>query len=225
MARSGGTKRREARPERTARIAVLAGLPGLVLTGLAALSSTALTLKADLLLTMLDMLVLGAAWIVAARAQARRRRGAEGAQTLLSVLAAASMSASMALVASVAVHRIAAGGVAPEGPGIAFGMALNAVSAAANLWILTRWRRRYRAKPCAVSRSQVCLFSDKLTSNVLIALAMGATLMFEGQAAARYIDPAAGLLIALSTLRWSLPVFRDALHGLALRRATSAAAR
>jgi divalent metal cation (Fe/Co/Zn/Cd) transporter len=217
MARTGG--RREARPERTARIAVLAGLPGVALTGFAAFSSTALTLKADLLLTVLDMIVLIAAWIVAARSQARRRRSADGAQTLLSVLAATSMSASMALVAGIALHRIVAGGVAPEGPGIAFGMALNAVSAAANFWILMRWRGRLSADPCAMSRSQVCLFSDKLTSNLLITLAMAATLLFEDQAAARYIDPAAGLLIALSTLRWSLPVFRDALRGLALRRA------
>ncbi len=46
---------------RTATCAVLAGLPGLVLSALAALGSTSLALRVDLLLTLLDMVALAAA--------------------------------------------------------------------------------------------------------------------------------------------------------------------
>jgi hypothetical protein len=58
----------ESKAERTACIAVLAGAPGLLLTAFAAANSTSLTIRADLVLTVLDMLVLVTAWFVARRA-------------------------------------------------------------------------------------------------------------------------------------------------------------
>lgn len=197
---------------RTAAVAILAGIPCLALTAVAALTSNALTLKADLALTVLDTIVLVTVWHFAARPS--RGSGIGRGETIACALAAFSMTLSMMVVAGVALHRIAAGGMAPEGAGLVFGMGLNFAFAAVNLTILLRWRRRHRAAPSALSRSQVCLFSDKLASNLLIALSIAAALAFEGRAFAPYIDPVAGLLIAASTARWTLPVLRDALRGL-----------
>lgn len=205
--RNAGIERR-----RTAAVALLAGIPCLALTTIAALTSNALTLKADLALTVLDTVVLLAAWHFAARPV--REAGLERGETIACALAAFSMTLSMAVVAGVALHRMAAGGAMPEGAGVIFGMGLNFAYAAVNLAILLRWRQRHRAAPSALSRSQVCLFCDKLASNLLIALSIAAALALEGWRLAPYIDPLAGLLIAASTARWTLPVLRDAMRGL-----------
>ncbi|NGO53843.1 cation transporter [Allomesorhizobium camelthorni] len=208
----------ESKAARTACIAVLVGAPGLLLTAFAAANSTSLTIRADLVLTVLDMLVLVTAWIVARRAG---RAGAISpqaepamAETLACTLAALCMSLSMAVVAWIAVRRIMAGGMAPQGSGVFLAMALNFAYAAINLWILRRWRERGRSAPSSLVRSQICLFSDKLASNLLIALSLGAALVLEGTLIARFIDPVAGLLIASATARWTAPVVRDALRGL-----------
>ncbi len=208
----------ESKAERTACIAVLAGAPGLLLTAVASASSTSLTIHADLVLTLLDMLVLVTAWVLAGRAG---RTGVISppiepvmAETLACALAALCMSLSMAVVAWIAVQRIMAGGEAPQGSGVYLGMTLNFGYAVVDFWILRRWRERGRSAPSPLVRSQICLFSDKLASNLLIALSLAAALALEGTTIARFIDPIAGLLIASMTARCTAPVVRDAVRGL-----------
>ncbi len=170
------------------------------------------------MLTVLDMLVLVTAWFMARRAGCGNAISGQPeppmAETLACTLAALCMSMSMAVVAWIAVQRIMAGGMAPQGSGIILAMTLNFVYAAINLWILRRWRERGRSAPSSLVRSQICLFSDKLASNLLIALSLAAALAFEGTTIARFIDPIAGLLIASMTARCTAPVVRDAVRGL-----------
>lgn len=190
---------------RTAGIAILAGLPGLALTALAAATSTALTLKADLALSVLDMIALVVAWRLAGSPVPGGR-----AETIACAFVALTMTVSMAVVAAVAIWRIAAGGMAPQGPGAPLGMALNLAYAAVNGWILIHWRRRHRAAPSPLSRSQVCLFADKLCSNLLIGGSIAAAMALDGHALALHLDPVAGLLVAAASARWALPVIKDA---------------
>jgi Co/Zn/Cd efflux system component len=208
----------DANAARTARFAVLAGTPGLLLTAYAAASSTSLTIRADLVLTFLDMLVLAAAWVLASRTERVMTNVPKGkpalAEALVTGLAALCMSLSMTVVAGIAVQRIAAGGVAVQGSGVILGMALNFAYGGINFWILRRWRARNRLAPSPLVRSQICLFSDKLSSNLLIAVSLAAALILEGTAVARFIDPIAGLLIATATARWTIPVVRDTARGL-----------
>lgn len=215
------SKDRRSDAERTARIAVLAGLPGLSLVTIAALSANSLALGADLVLSLLDMAVLVTAWTVARR----RRTGATAdgraharAEHLAGTLAAFCMMLSMSVVVWVAVTRILAGGVAPEGTGVVVGMVLNAVYAAINGWILHRWRRRLARQPSPFVRAQVCLFWDKISTNLIIATSLGLGLAFAGVPAVRYVDAVAGLLIAAATARWVAPVIRDSLRGLIIVR-------
>lgn len=201
----------------TARCAVLAAAPGLVLTGIAAASSTSLTMRADLALTVLDMVSLVTVWALAERRH-RSSCGANArAETLVGALVALCMTLSMATVATIALQRIMAGGVVPQGDGVYLGAALNVVYGGLNLWLLCRWRAR-RDESSALVRSQICLFSDKLSSNVLIAVAMGATLTLGESVPARFIDPVASLLIAVTTARWTIPVIRDVATALRGRR-------
>jgi Co/Zn/Cd efflux system component len=207
---------------RTARHALLAAAPGLVLTAIAAASSTSLTIRADLALTFLDMTALIAVWVLA---ECRHRRpGGETSQargeTIVSALVALCMTLSMTVVAIAAAQRIMAGGMVPQGGGVMLGAALNIFYGAMNLWMLSRWRARGRDAPSALVRSQICLFSDKLSSNVLIAVAMLATMTLGDTAPVRFIDPAASLLIAVTTARWTIPVVHD--MATALRRAVPA---
>ncbi|MEQ1951491.1 cation transporter [Mesorhizobium yinganensis] len=205
---------------RTARAALLAATPGLALTAVAAASSNALTIRADLALTVLDMTALISVWVLAER----RHRTSGGVashghgETIAGALVAACMTLSMATVAALALQRIMAGGMVPQGGGVMLGVALNIVYGALNLWLLCRWRARDRDAPSPLVRSQVCLFSDKLSSNVLIAASLAATLALGETALARYIDPAASLLIAAATARWTIPVIRDTLTALRRRR-------
>lgn len=210
---------------RTARCALLAAAPGLVLTAIAAASSTSLTIRADLALTFLDTTALISVWVLAERRH--RRPGDDSGQargeTIAGALVALCMTLSMTIVAVVAVQRIMAGGMAPEGGGVMLGAALNIVYGAVNFWVLSRWRARGSDGASALVRSQICLFSDKLSSNVLIAAALLATLTLGDTPPARFVDPAASLLIAAATARWTIPVMRDTL--LALRRTVRNAAR
>jgi len=210
------TSNDEANTVRTARYAVLASMPGLVLTGFAAASSTSLTIRADLVLTLLDMIALTTAWALAER---RRRAGRipcchEKAEALAAAFVALCMGLSMAVVASVAIQRILAGGMAAQGSGVILGATLNFGYGTINFWILRRWQARGRVAPSPFIRSQICLFSDKLSSNLLISLSLAAALILEGTAVARFIDPVAGLLIAAATARWMLPVARDTVRAL-----------
>ncbi|CAH2407943.1 conserved membrane hypothetical protein [Mesorhizobium escarrei] len=209
--------RGEATAAQTARLAVLAGTPGLLLTAYAAATSTSLTIRADLALTLMDMLVLVTVAIVAGGRRnggTGRKRQAARAETLANAFAALGMCLSMAVVASIAVQRIAAGGVEPHGPGVVLAMSLNLAYAAINFWILRRWKARNMAAASALARAQICLFSDKLSSNLLIAASLATAMIWQGTMMARFIDPVAGLLIATMTARWTIPVVRDTVRSL-----------
>jgi Co/Zn/Cd efflux system component len=219
----------EAAAARTARLAVLAGTPGLLLTAYAAATSTSLTIRADLALTLMDMLVLVTVAVVTGgrnnEGTGRKRRVAS-AETLANAFAALGMCFSMAVVAGIAIQRIAVGGVEPHGPGIVLAMSLNGAYAAINFWILRRWKARNLAAASALARAQICLFSDKLSSNLLIAASLATAMIWEGTMMARFLDPVAGLLIATMTVRWTIPVVRDTVRSLRreLRRARKPAA-
>lgn len=214
---------------RTARLAVLAGTPGLLLTAYAAATSTSLTIRADLALTLMDMLVLVSVLVVAggSKRQGMGKRRAALAETLVNALAAFGMCLSMAVVASVAIQRIAVGGVEPHGSGVVLAMSLNGAYAVVNFWILRRWKARNRAAASALARGQICLFSDKLSSNLLIAASLATAMVWQGTLIARFIDPVAGLLIATMTARWTIPVVRDMVRSLRreFRRARRSIAR
>lgn len=221
-AANDGDRRSEA--ERTARIAVLAGLPGLSLVTVAAMSANSLALLADLVLSVLDMAVLATAWLVARRRRTSTGAGAGSARAqaraehLAGTLAAFCMMLSMSVVVWAALSRIGAGGAEPEGPGVIIGMALNGVYALINGWILVRWRRRMKAHPSPFVRAQVCLFWDKLSTNLIISVSLALGIGSAGSPLAYYVDPVAGLLIAAATARWATPVIRDSLRGLAIVR-------
>ncbi|PDQ17625.1 hypothetical protein CN311_29095 [Mesorhizobium sanjuanii] len=199
---------------RTARLAVLAGTPGLLLIAYAAATSTSLTIRADLALTLMDMLVLVSVLFVAGGSKKLGKRRAAMAETLVNALAAFGMCLSMAVVASVAIQRIAAGGVEPHGSGVVLAMGLNGAYAVVNFWILRRWKARNVAAASALARAQICLFSDKLSSNLLIAASLATAMIWHGTIIARFTDPVAGLLIATMTARWTIPVVRDAVRSL-----------
>lgn len=213
---------------RTARLAVLAGTPGLLLTAYAAATSTSLTIRADLALTLMDMLVLVSVLVVAGGSKklGMNKRRAALAETLVNALAAFGMCLSMAVVAGIAIQRIAVGGVEPHGSGVVLAMSLNGAYAAINFWILRRWKARNRAAASALARAQICLFSDKLSSNLLIAASLATAMIWQGTLIARFIDPVAGLLIATMTARWTIPVVRDMVRSLRreFRRARKPAA-
>lgn len=215
-----GSDKRRAASERTARVAVLAGLPGLSLVTVAALSANSLALHADLVLSLLDMAVLLTAWAVARRRNDALtcRRAHARAEHLAGTLAAFCMLLSMSVVVVAAISRILAGGVAPSGTGVVVGLALNGVYAAINLWILSTWRRRLREQPSPFVRAQVCLFWDKISTNLIIATSLALGLVFAGTPLAHYTDPVAGLLIAAATARWVAPVIRDSLRGMWIAR-------
>jgi len=206
----------EATAAPTARLAVLAGTPGLLLTAYAAATSTSLTIRADLALTLMDMLVLVSVLVVAGSSKrpGMAKRRAALAETLVNALAALAMCLSMAIVAGIAVQRMAAGGVEPHGSGVVLAMSLNMVYAAINFWILRRWKARNALAASALARAQICLFSDKLSSNLLIAASLATAMIWQGTIIARFIDPVAGLLIATMTARWTIPVVRDAARSL-----------
>lgn len=202
--------------ERTARFAMLAGTPGLALTAVAALSSNSLALQADLVLTALDMLVVITVWAIAFSdrrgVRPKGRMGLARAKQIACTLAAICMLFSMCVVSWTALQRIGDGGLAPHGSGVVIGLTINGAYALVNAWILRGWRSRYRDEPSAFVRSQVCLFWDKLSTNLIVAASLGAALCFPDAAIALYTDPLAGLLIAAATARWVAPVLRDSLR-------------
>lgn len=206
-------------PAATARLALALAVPGLALTAWAAAASNALALRADLALSLLDAGVLCAVWL-ASRAGGADRRGARRrrrAETIAVLVAALGMTVSMLVVAFFAIQRLLAGGVPPQGDGIALGMGVNLAYAVVNGLILLRWRRRMRTAPSALARSQICLFSDKLASNLLLGASLALALLLQPWPVARYVDPVAGLLIATATACWTAPVLRDAILSLTSR--------
>ncbi len=202
--------------EKTARLAVIAGLPGLALIVLAALSTDSLALHADLILSVVDMLLLLVVWAVASRTGSGRAEGrrAARAEHLACTLAACCMILSMSVVAWFAAGRIGTGGMAPGGAGAWMGLTLNAIYAVVNLALLRRWRLRYRDERTAFVRSQICLFCDKLCTNLIVTGSLAIALGVPESWLGRHADPIGGLLIAATTARWTAPVVRDALRGM-----------
>ncbi|WP_210529657.1 cation transporter [Rubellimicrobium arenae] len=191
---------------RTTACALIAGLPGLVLTALAAGSSTSLALRTDLLLTLLDMAALSGAWAFA-RHHHRDPVAAARAEHLVTALVAGCMVLSMLSVMGCAVHRAWWGEPAVGGPGLVIGFGLNVVSGFVNLRLMMLWRERVRHDPGSpFLRSQLRLFADKLCSNILLAGSLLLMLILEGQSETRLIDPAVSLVMALASAYWAWPV-------------------
>jgi divalent metal cation (Fe/Co/Zn/Cd) transporter len=198
--------------ERTARIAVLAALPTLAVTTYAALASNSLTLLADLVLTLLDTAGVLAVWLVA------RRRGCGSGVARLEHLAGTAvgvlMLASFCAVAAVAVLRIGQGGTVVAGGGIAAGLAINLIYGLVNLAILRRCLAQRRTDPSPLIRSQLRLFIDKVTSNLLMVAALGGAVLFGETPIGPFIDPVASLLVAASMAFWSIQILRGSVGGL-----------
>ncbi|WP_159718910.1 hypothetical protein [Geminicoccus flavidas] len=183
---------------RTAATAVLAGTPGLGLTVMAATTSNALVVHADLLLSLLDMVALLTVWATVRSASARLKRAARH-------LMALSLVASLATVTWVTWERLTVDTVRLEGRGLWVAMILNGVYALINGWVLLRWRRSHRQSSCSVAASQIRLFADKLTSNVLIAGSLAVSVALDGIYLSRFIDPVAGLAMVTATAWWAAP--------------------
>jgi divalent metal cation (Fe/Co/Zn/Cd) transporter len=196
--------------ERTARIAVLAALPTLAVTAYAALASNSLTLRADLVLTLLDAAGVLAVWLVA------RRMGGNGVANLerpAGALVGILMLVSSCVVAGFAALRIGQGGAMVAGGGVAAGLVINLIYGLINLGILRRCLAQSKADPSPLLRSQVRLFIDKATSNLLMVAALGAAVLFGETQIGPFIDPAASLLVAASMAFWSIQILRDSVGG------------
>jgi hypothetical protein len=187
-------------------VGLLAGLPGLAVTCLAALGSNALTIRADLLLSLLDMAALAAVWHVT------RRGGGPQAQRIARALVALSMAGSLVLIAGLALARLFGGGTPTEGFGLFLALALNGGYGAVNFWTLRRWQHVQKQDPSFLAHSQVRLFADKLSSNLLICLSLALTLILGDAPATAYVDPAAGLALAAATAWWAAPTIATAVR-------------
>lgn len=203
------------RRERTARLAVLAVIPTLAITAWSVLESNSLALAADLLLTVLDTACVLVAWIVARRALAERPAGLDYGtgklESLASAVVGVFMVASLCLVVTLAGLRLAQGGAAVAGDGILIGLAINLVYGLVNGGILMRYRAQRRHDPSPLVQSQIRLFIDKVTSNLLMAAALGSAVLFRDTAAGPYIDPVASLLVALSMAFWAVQIIRSSI--------------
>lgn len=196
--------------ERTARIAVLAALPTLAVTAYAALASNSLTLLADLALTLLDAAGVLAVWLVARR----RGSGVAKLEHLAGAVVGILMLASFCAVAAVAALRIGQGGTVVAGGGIAAGLAINLIYGLVNLAILRRCLAQRRTDPSPLIRSQLRLFIDKVTSNLLMVAALGGAVLFGETHIGPFIDPAVSLLVAASMAFWSIQILRGSVGGL-----------
>ncbi|HEX2526534.1 MAG TPA: hypothetical protein VHL31_09595 [Geminicoccus sp.] len=194
---------------RTAAAALLAGMPGLAVTAVAVIGSNALTVRADLLLSLLDVMALAGVCFVT------RSGGGVLRERLASALVALSMAASLALISYLAFMQLSGGGTRLEGFGLFLALALNGGYAVFNAWALRRWQGVLRHQPSPLAHSQVRLFSDKLSSNLLISLSLAMSLVLDGSPISLYADPAAGLALALATAWWAAPTIAAAVRDLA----------
>ena len=201
--------------ERTARIAVLAVIPTLSVTAWSVLESNSLALAADLLLTVLDTACVLVAWIVARRALAERPAGLDYGtgklESLASAVVGVFMVASLCLVVTLAGLRLSQGGATVAGDGVLAGLAINLVYGLVNGSILMRYRAQRRRDPSPLVQSQIRLFIDKVTSNLLMAVALGSAVLFRDTAAGPYIDVVASLLVALSMAFWAVQIIRSSI--------------
>ncbi|MGK9170982.1 cation transporter [Inquilinus limosus] len=201
--------------ERTARVAVLAVIPTLAVTAWSVLASNSLALAADLLLTVLDTACVLVAWIVARRALAERPAGLDYGtgklESLASAVVGVFMVASLCLVTTLAALRLWQGGAAVAGSGVFAGLAINLVYGLVNGAILLRYRAQRRHDPSPLVQSQIRLFIDKVTSNLLMAAALGGAVLFRDTAIGPYIDPVASLLVALSMAFWAVQIIRSSI--------------
>ncbi|MGF6230096.1 divalent metal cation (Fe/Co/Zn/Cd) transporter [Inquilinus ginsengisoli] len=198
--------------EKTARIAVLAALPTLAVTAYAALASNSLTLLADLVLTLLDAAGVLAVWLVA-----RRMGGGNGVarlERLAGAVVGGLMLVSFCVVASLAALRIGQGGAVVAGDGVAAGLGINLIYGLVNIAILRRCLAQRKTDPSPLIRSQLRLFIDKVTSNLLMVAALGGALLFGETQIGPFIDPVASLLVAASMAFWSVQILRGSLCGL-----------
>jgi hypothetical protein len=208
MKTTGNAAREPARlreTERTALAALIAGTPSLMVTAAAAASANALAVWADLMLSVIDMAALAAVWRTS-----RHRTDSSAAETRALVFVAACMAASLAIVTGLAGQRLLGGGTPLEGPGIQLALAQNAGFAVVNAWLLGRWRRRMRAAPSAVVRSQLRLFSDKLACNLILTASLAASLVVGDVALASALDAATGVLLVVMSAWWFAPVLAGA---------------
>lgn len=203
------------RRERTARLAVLAVIPTLAVTAWSVLESNSLALAADLLLTVLDTACVLVAWIVARRALAERPAGLDYGtgklESLASAVVGVFMVASLCLVVTLAGLRLSQGGATVAGSGVFAGLAINLVYGLVNGGILMRYRAQRRHDPSPLVQSQIRLFIDKVTSNLLMAAALGSAVLFRDTAAGPYIDVVASLLVALSMAFWAVQIIRSSI--------------
>jgi divalent metal cation (Fe/Co/Zn/Cd) transporter len=202
---------RDRQRERTARIAVLAALPTLAVTAYAALASNSLTLLADLVLTLLDAAGVLAVWLVARRMGAGN--GVAKLERLAGAVVGSLMLVSFCVVASLAALRIGQGGALVDGGGVAVGLAVNLIYGLVNVAILRRCLAQRKTDPSPLIRSQVRLFIDKVTSNLLMVAALGGALLFGETPIGLFIDPAASLLVAASMAFWSIQILRSSFGG------------
>lgn len=195
--------------ERTARIAVLAALPTLAVTAYAALSSNSLTLLADLVLTLLDAAGVLAVWLVARR----RGNGVANLERLAGAMVGSLMLVSFGVVAGLAALRIGQGGAVVAGGGVAAGLVINLIYGLVNVAILRRCLTQRKTDSSPLIRSQLRLFIDKVTSNLLMVAALGGALLFGETPIGPFIDPVASLLVAASMAFWSVQILRGSLVG------------
>lgn len=204
--------------ERTARIAVISVVPTLSVTAYAALASNSLALFADLLLTILDAACVVAVWGVARRACLGRTRGLDFGlgklESLIGATVGVVMIASMLIVTGLAVMRLVQGGGTLSGDGVVVGLVINGVYGLVNGWILLRYLRQRAGDPSPLVRSQIRLFVDKVTSNLLMVAALAGALLFSDTAAGPLIDPVASLLVAASMAFWSIQIIRSSTRDL-----------
>ncbi len=100
------------------------------------------------------------------------------------------------------------------GGGVAAGLVINLIYGLVNIAILRRCLAQRKTDPSPLIRSQVRLFIDKVTSNLLMVAALGGALLFGETQIGPFIDPVASLLVAASMAFWSIQILRGSLRGL-----------
>ncbi|MGK9237118.1 cation transporter [Inquilinus limosus] len=203
--------------ERTARVAVVAVGPTLAVTAYSALTSNSLALFADLVLTILDSACVLVAWLVARQViseRPARNYDARKLESLAGVAIGMVMIASLCLVVALAALRLWRGGAVVEGQGILAGLAGNLIYGLINGGILQRYRAQRRVDQSPLVQSQIRLFVDKVTANLVMAAALGAAVLFRDAAIGPYIDPVASLVVALSMAFWSTQIIRSSVSEL-----------
>jgi divalent metal cation (Fe/Co/Zn/Cd) transporter len=101
-----------------------------------------------------------------------------------------------------------------DGSGIFVAIAINLAYTFINGAILLRYLRQRHSDPSPLVSSQIRLFIDKLTSNILVLVSLGAAVLWRDTSFGRFIDPMASLLIGASMIFWSSRIMRDSIREL-----------